>query len=94
MAMQYRNRLTMISDLLLAALGSGSGGGSSSTLMRRCNLSYRGLETLAGQLVEAGLLSRLEGERSVRYAVSEKGCRYLEQARQFEAFTESYGLRL
>jgi predicted transcriptional regulator len=92
---QYRNRLTMISDLLLAALSSGSeGGASSSTLMRRCNLSYRGLEALAGQLIEAGLLRRLEGERSVRYVVSEKGCAYLEQVRQFEAFSESYGLRL
>jgi len=95
MATQYRNRLTMISDVLFAALNSGSeGGASSSALMRRCNLSYRGLEALAGQLIEAGLLTRLDKDRSVRYVVSEKGCRYLEQVREFEAFSESYGLRL
>ena len=95
MVLQYRKRLTLISDVLFAALTSGSeGGASSSTLMRRCNLSYKGLEALAGQLIEAGLLMRTDGVRSVRYLVSEKGCRYLEQVREFEAFTESYGLRL
>ena len=94
-ATQYRNRLTIIGDVLLAALTSSSEGGvSPSVLMRRCNLSYKGLESLVGQLVEAGLLRRLDAERGVKYVASEKGCKYLEQCKQFEAFTESFGLQL
>jgi predicted transcriptional regulator len=92
---QYRNRLRIISDVLSVALNSSSEGGASpSVLMRRSNLSYRGLEQLLSQLLSAGLLLERKEEGGVRYVVSAKGAEYLAHFHQFETFAESYGLRL
>ena len=92
---QYRNRLKIISDLLSVALtSSGEGGASPSVLMRRSNLSYRGLEQLLSQLLSAGFILEKQEDKGVRYVVSAKGCEYLAHYQQFESFAESYGLRL
>lgn len=92
---QYRNRLQIISDVLSVALDSGDAGGiSQSVLMRRSNLSYRGLEQLLSQLLSAGMLLEKNEGSGVRYVVSAKGAEYLAHYRQFEAFAESYGLLL
>lgn len=92
---QYRNRLRIISDVLSVALNSSSEGGASpSVLMRRSNLSYRGLEQFLSQLLSAGLLLERKEEGGVRYVVSAKGADYLAHFHQFETFAESYGLRL
>jgi predicted transcriptional regulator len=92
---QYRNRLRIISDVLSVALdSSGEGGVSPSVLMRRSNLSYRGLEQFLSQLLSAGLLLERKEGSGVRYVVSAKGAEYLAHYRQFETFAESYGLRL
>lgn len=92
---QYRNRLKIISDVLSVALTSGGEGGASpSVLMRRSNLSYRGMEAMLSQLLSAGLLLECQEERGVKYLVSAKGAEYLAHYRQFETFAESYGLRL
>lgn len=92
---QYRNRLRIISDVLSVALNSSSeGGASQSVLMRRSNLSYRGLEQLLSQLLSAGLLLERKEGSGVRYVVSAKGAEYLTQFHKFESFAESYGLRL
>ncbi len=92
---QYRNRLKIISDVLSVVLKSGDEGGASpSVLMRRSNLSYRGMEALLSQLLSAGLLLERKEEKGVRYVVSAKGAEYLEHYLQFEAFAESYGLQL
>ena len=92
---QYRNRLRIISDVLSVALNSSSEGGASpSVLMRRSNLSYRGMEQLLSQLLSAGLLLERKEESGVRYVVSAKGADYLAHYHQFETFAESYGLRL
>ncbi len=92
---QYRNRLKRISDVLSVALTSGTEGGASpSQLMRRSNLSYRGLEQLLSQLLSAGLIIPKQEERGVKYVVSAKGCAYLAHYHQFESFAQSYGLSL
>ena len=92
---QYRNRLKIISDVLSVAMTSGvEGGASPSVLMRRSNLSYRGMEALLSQLLSAGLLLEKQEDRGVKYLVSAKGAEYLVQYRQFESFAESYGLHL
>lgn len=92
---QYRNRLKIISDLLSVALNSGGEGGASpSVLMRRSNLSYRGLEQLLTQLLSAGFILEKHQEKGVKYVVSAKGCEYLAHYHQFESFSESYGLQL
>jgi predicted transcriptional regulator len=91
----YRNRLRIISDVLLVALNSsGEGGASASVLMRRSNLSYRGLEQLLSQLLSTGLILQRRDDKAVRYVVSAKGCEYIAQYRQFESFAESFGLAL
>jgi predicted transcriptional regulator len=92
---QYRNRLKIISDVLSVALtSSGEGGASPSVLMRRSNLSYRGLENLLTQLISAGFILQKREEKGVKYVVSAKGCEYLAHYHTFESFAESYGLLL
>jgi predicted transcriptional regulator len=92
---QYRNRLKIISDVLSVALNSGNEGGASpSHLMRRSNLSYRGLEQLLTPLISSGMLLKRQDEKGVKYLLSAKGSEYLSQYKQFESFAESYGLRL
>lgn len=92
---QYRNRFRIISDVLSVALASGTEGGvSASVLMRRSNLSYKGLLPVLSQLLSAGFMLAKQEQRGVRYVVSAKGCEYLSQYHQFESFVESYGLRL
>jgi len=92
---QYRNRLKIISDVLNVALNSGNEGGASpSHLMRRSNLSYRGLEQLLTQLLSSGMLLEKRDNRGVKYVLSAKGSEYLAQYRQFETFAESFGLQL
>lgn len=92
---QYRSRLRIISDVLSVALNSsGEGGASPSVLMRRSNLSHRGLEQLLSQLLSAGMLLERKEDSGVRYVVSAKGAEYLTHFHQFESFAESYGLRL
>jgi predicted transcriptional regulator len=92
---QYRNRLKIISDVLSTTLTfNGEGGASLSTLMRRSNLSYRGVQQLLSQLLSAGLMTEHKAEKGVRYVVSAKGCEYLAHYRQFTSFAESYGLSL
>lgn len=92
---QYRSRLRIVSDVLLVALNSGDQGGASpSHLMRRGNLSYKGLEELLSQLLSAGLLLEKQESKGVKYVLSARGSEYLAQYRQFESFAESYGLRL
>ncbi|MDA4116351.1 MAG: hypothetical protein OK442_07335 [Thaumarchaeota archaeon] len=92
---QYRNRLRIISDVLSVALNSSDEGGiSQSVLMRRSNLSYRGLEQLLSQLLSAGMLLEKKEGSGVRYVVSAKGAEYLAHYHQFKAFAESYGLLL
>ncbi len=91
----YRNKLRIISDVLSVALSSGDEGGASpSVLMRRSNLSYRGMESLISQLLSAGMLLERREQKSVKYVVSAKGADYLVHYRQFQAFAESYGLIL
>ena len=80
--------------LSVALNSSGEGGVSPSVLMRRSNLSYRGLEQLLSQLLSAGLLIERKEESGVRYVVSDKGTEYLAHFHQFETFAESFGLRL
>jgi len=80
--------------LSVALNSSGEGGVSQSVLMRRSNLSYRGLEQLLSQLLSAGMLIERKEESGVRYVVSAKGAEYLTHFHQFETFAESYGLRL
>jgi len=92
---QYRNRLKIIADVLSVALTSNDeGGATQSLLMRRSNLSYRGLQQLLAQLLSAGFIMEIEETKGVRYVVSAKGCDYLAHYHQFESFAESYGLRL
>lgn len=92
---QYRSRLKIIADLLSVTLNSsGEGGVSPSVLMRRSNLSYRGLERILEQLLTVGFIMERQEERGVKYVVSARGCEYLAQYNQFETFAESYGLQL
>ena len=87
--------MKIISDVLSVALTSGEQGGASpSVLMRRSNLSYRGLESLLTLLLSAGLLLAKHDGKGVRYVVSDRGCEYLARYRQFESFANSYGLQL
>jgi predicted transcriptional regulator len=92
--LQYRNRVRIISDILSALRASSSGGGNTATsLMRRCNISYQGLERLLTELVSAEMVLPVQDRIRSGYVLTEKGLEYLRRYQEFETFTESFGLR-
>jgi predicted transcriptional regulator len=92
--LQYRNRVRIISDILSALRASSSGGAdTAATLMRRCNISYRGLRRLLAELVGAEMVLPVQDRIKSGYVLTEKGLEYLKRYKEFESFTESFGLR-
>jgi predicted transcriptional regulator len=92
---QYRNKVRIISDILSAIGAPNSGGANTaSRLMRSCNVSYRSLDTLLRELVSAELVLHAQDRIRSGYFLTEKGLEYLKRYREFERFTETFGLQL
>ncbi len=93
---QYRTQVRIIADVLNTAKDmntEGSGVGIT-ILLRRGNLSYGRMSKLLLELVGAGLLLELSGDKASKYAISPKGIQFLAAYGQFEDFAQSFGLRL
>ncbi len=93
---QYRTQARIIADILSTArdMNVDNDGVGITTLLRKGNVSYSRMTKLISDLVGAGLLLELNAERSAKYAISEKGLRFLQEFSQFEGFANSFGLHL
>lgn len=94
--MVYRNSLKIVVDILTIAKDSDveSKGVGITTLLRKGNISYSRLTRLLSDLIRCGLIEEVNGERGVRYRISEQGRQFLIAYARFEEFAQSFGLHL
>ena len=93
--MRYRSRVEIVSAVLSALRASSPEGGSTvASLMRRCNVSYVGLQRLLADLAKAEMVMPVQGNTNSGYLLTEKGLRFLNQFLEFQGFAESYGFEL
>ena len=90
----YRNSVKIIGDVLRITDESGMGGVNLTSLLRRANLSYGRLASVAGKLIQAGLMSEQTQNGQRIYVITQQGKEYLRRYQQFAEVADSFGLGL
>jgi predicted transcriptional regulator len=90
----YRNSVKIVGDVLRITDESGTGGVNLTSLLRKANLSYDRLATLAGRLAHAGLINEQLQEGQRIYVITQQGREYLRKYQQFAEVANSFGLEL
>lgn len=90
----YRNSVKIVGDVLRITDESGMGGVNLTSLLRKANLSYGRLASVAGKLVQAGLMSEQSQEGQRIYVITQQGKEYLRRYQQFAEVADSFGLGL
>lgn len=90
----YRNSVKIVGDVLRIADESGMGGVNLTSLLRKANLSYGRLATVALKLMDAGLIDEQVQEGQRIYVITSRGRDYLRRYQQFAEVADSFGLKL
>ena len=90
----YRNSVKIVGDVLQIADESGLSGVNLTSLLRRANLSYGRLATVASRLLQAGLIDEQVQEGQRIYVITSRGRDYLHKYQQFSEIADSFGLKL
>lgn len=90
----YRNSVKIVGDVLQIADESGLSGVNLTSLLRRANLSYGRLATVASRLLQAGLIDEQLQEGQRIYVITSRGREYLHKYQQFSEIADSFGLKL
>ena len=90
----YRNSVKIVGDVLRIASESGAGGVNLTSLLRKANLSYGRLSSVAAKLMEAGLMDEQVQEGQRIYVITSRGRDYLNKYQQFAEVADSFGLKL
>jgi predicted transcriptional regulator len=90
----YRNSVKIVGDVLRITDESGMGGVNLTSLLRKANLSYGRLASVAGKLVQAGLMSEQAQDGQRIYVITQQGKEYLRRYQQFAEVADSFGLGL
>ena len=90
----YRNSVKIVGDVLRIADESGISGVNLTSLLRKANLSYGRLSSVAGKLMEAGLIDEQVQEGQRIYMITSRGRDYLHKYQQFSEMADSFGLKL
>ncbi len=90
----YRNSVKIVGDVLRIADESGMGGVNLTSLLRRANLSYGRMASVATKLLQAGLINEQVQDGQRIYYITSKGRDYLNRYQQFAEMADSFGLKL
>jgi predicted transcriptional regulator len=90
----YRNSVKIVGDVLQITEESGMVGVNLTSLLRKANLSYGRLATVAGKLIQAGLIQEQELDGQRIYVITPQGKEYLRRYIQFSEMATSFGLSL
>ena len=90
----YRNSVKIVGDVLRIAEESGVTGVNLTALLRKANLSYGRLSSVAGRLMQAGLIDEQVSEGQRIYVITSRGRDYLQKYQQFAEVADSFGLKL
>jgi len=88
---KYRSRIQIYADIL-AELEHGEA--SITQLLYRANLSHTRLVKYLNNLIESGLVRRVESEGSIRYVLTSKGLEFLREYRKFIKFAKAFGIEV
>jgi predicted transcriptional regulator len=94
--MANRNGVRIVGDFLQIADESGMSGANLTSLLRKANLSYVKLSSMASKLIQAGLIEeKVQQEQRERlFVITPRGREYLHKYQQFSEFANSFGLKL
>jgi predicted transcriptional regulator len=90
----YRNSVKIVGDVLRIADESGLSGVNLTSLLRKANLSYGRLASVAVKLMDAGLIDEQLQEGQRIYIITSRGREYLNRYLQFAEVADSFGLKL
>lgn len=90
----YRNSVKIVGDVLQIADESGLSGVNLTSLLRKANLSYGRLTTVATRLLQAGLIDEQDQDGQRIYVITSRGREYLHKYQQFSEIADSFGLKL
>lgn len=90
----YRNSVKIVGDVLRIADESGLSGVNLTSLLRKANLSYGRLASVAVKLMDAGMIDEQVQEGQRIYIITSRGREYLNRYLQFAEVADSFGLKL
>lgn len=88
---EYRSRLRIYVDILESV--SSQGAARITIIMRDANLPYDRVTKYLEELVGRGLLEKRD-EGQPFYYLTEKGSKFIDEFRRFEALARAFGLKL
>jgi len=86
-----RSKLRILADILRAVE---RGECNVTQIMTAANLPYVRLTRYLGELVEKGLLLRVEEGREVKFKLTEKGRELLREIARIESIAEAFGIEV
>ena len=90
---QYRSDISIIADILSAAIDGGRHGVIASAISRRANLSHRTMIEKCQKLINAGLIDLRQIERKTLFCVTEKGIWFFRELKRFQDVAKAMKIR-
>jgi predicted transcriptional regulator len=90
----YRNSVKIVGDVLRIADKFGVSGVNLMSLLRKANLSYGRLSSVASKPMQTGLIDEQVQEGQRIYIITSRGRDYLHKYMQFAEIADSFGLKL
>jgi predicted transcriptional regulator len=87
---QRREKLDIIKDILEAIRDKG-GTIKPTHLLYKSNLSHDSMKKYVGDLMEREMISEVQEKRSKKFAITDKGLKFISDYEQVKTFTDSFG---
>ncbi|MBS3172227.1 hypothetical protein J4438_01435 [Candidatus Woesearchaeota archaeon] len=86
-----RSRIDIIHDMIISIQKKG-GKIKPTHLMYKANLSYNQMNIYLEDLIEKGMIKKIEEKNSVYFIITEKGYDFAQKIIEMKNFEESFGL--
>jgi len=87
---ERREKLDIIRDILQSIRDKG-GTIKPTHLLYKSNLSHDSMKRYVGDLMEKEMVLEVQEKKSKKYAITDKGLKFLSDYQQIKEFTESFG---
>lgn len=86
-----RSRIDIIHDMIISIQKKG-GKIKPTHLMYKANLSYNQMNLYLEELIEKGMIKKIEEKNSTYFVITEKGYDFAQKIIEMKSFEESFGL--
>lgn len=87
-----RSRVQIIHDILSVIHAKG-GAIKPTHLLYKANLSHESMKQYVGELCAGGFMEERTERAGKRFALTDKGYKFLSEYKRFSAFAESFGIK-